>query len=156
MKVKTQFMVWHKTNPVPKFRKAGFLNSCEMIVCMWNKGHTWNFGKQSDMHNFFESSICMGPERLDNPKHPTQKPVKLLKHLIKIASKEGDIVLDPFMGVGSTGVAALKMNRRFIGIEIERDYFEAAKKRLQQSQNTLFDNTPVLPSNPTLCYSENK
>ncbi|MBT9131449.1 MAG: Modification methylase DpnIIB [candidate division WS2 bacterium] len=75
---------------------------------------------------------------------------------VKIASKEGDIVLDPFMGVGSTGIAALKMNRRFIGIEIERDYFEAAKKRLQQSQNTLFDNTPVLPSNPTLCYSENK
>ena len=47
-----QFMVWHKTNPPPKFRRAGFLNSCELIVCMWNKGHTWNFDNQRDMHNF--------------------------------------------------------------------------------------------------------
>jgi site-specific DNA-methyltransferase (adenine-specific)/modification methylase len=126
-----QVFIWHKTNPVPKFRKAGFLNSCEMILCMWNKGHTWNFGNQHEMHNFFESPICMGQERVDNPKHPTQKPVKLLKHLIKIASNENDIVLDPFMGVGSTGIAAIEMNRRFIGIELEKGYFEAAKKRLQ-------------------------
>jgi site-specific DNA-methyltransferase (adenine-specific)/modification methylase len=76
----------------------------------------------------------MGQERVDNPKHPTQKPVKLLKHLIKIASNENDIVLDPFMGVGSTGIAALEMNRRFIGIEIEKEYFEAAKKRLQNTE----------------------
>lgn len=133
-----QFFVWHKTNPVPKFRKAGFLNSCELIVCMWNKGHTWNFGKQNEMHNFFECPICMGPERLKNPKHPTQKPVKLLKHLISIASNKGDVILDPFMGVGSTGVAALEMGRKFIGIEIDKEYFEAAKKRLSRIQPTLF------------------
>jgi len=133
-----QFFVWHKTNPIPKFRKAGFLNSCEMIVCMWNKGHTWNFGKQAEMHNFFESPICMPPERLRNPRHPTQKPIKLLKHLIGIASNEGDIVLDPFMGLGSTGVAALQMNRRFIGIEIEKEYFHAAEKRLEVEQQALF------------------
>ena len=133
-----QFFVWHKTNPVPKFRKAGFLNSCELIVCMWDKGHTWNFGKQSEMHNFFESPICMWPERLKNPKHPTQKPVGLLKHLIKIASNPGDVVLDPFMGVGSTGVAALETERKFIGIEIDKEYFKAAKKRIEQIQPTLF------------------
>jgi site-specific DNA-methyltransferase (adenine-specific)/modification methylase len=132
-----QFFVWHKTNPVPKIRKAGFLNSCELIVCMWNKGHTWNFGKQSEMHNFFEGSICMGQERIKNPKHPTQKPVNLLKHLIKIATNEGDIVLDPFMGVGSTGVAAVEIGRRFIGIEIDEAYFEAAKKRLDEIQPSL-------------------
>lgn len=50
-----QFMVWHKTNPVPKIYKAGFLNSCELIVCMWNKGHTWNFLNQKEMHNFIET-----------------------------------------------------------------------------------------------------
>jgi len=133
-----QFFVWHKTNPVPKFRKAGFLNSCELIVCMWFKGHTWNFGKQNEMHNFFESPICMGQERLKEPKHPTQKPVKLLKNLIKIASNKGDIVLDPFMGVGSTGVAAIEMEREFIGIELDKDYFEAAKKRLELIQPSLF------------------
>jgi len=126
-----QFFIWHKTNPVPKFRKAGFLNSCEMVVCMWNKGHTWNFGKQSEMHNFFESRICMGPERLKNPKHPTQKPIQLLKHIIKMASNENDIVFDPFMGVGSTGVAALELNRKFIGVETEEKYFQAAHKRLE-------------------------
>ncbi len=125
-----QFMVWHKTNPIPNIRKSSFLNSCELIVCLWNKGHTWNFTKQNEMHNFIESPICMGSERLKNPKHPTQKPVKILEHIIKIASNEDDVVLDMFMGVGSTGVAALNLNRRFIGIEIDKDYFVAAKNRI--------------------------
>ena len=63
----TNFMVWHKTNPAPKIFKAGFLNSCELIYTCWNKGHTWNFINQAEMHNFIESSICMKPERLSNP-----------------------------------------------------------------------------------------
>ena len=130
-----QFFVWHKTNPAPKIFKNGFLNSCEMIACMWNKGHKWNFTKQNEMHNFFESPICMRPERLSDPKHPAQKPVKLLEHVIKIASNEKDVILDPFMGVGSTGVAALKNNRKFIGIEIEKTYFEAAAKRIEGEEN---------------------
>ena len=126
-----QFMVWHKTNPVPNIRKSSFLNSCELIVCLWNKGHTWNFSKQNEMHNFIESPICMGTERLKNPKHPTQKPVKILEHIIKLASNENDIVLDMFMGVGSTGVAALNLKRRFIGIEIDETYYKASEKRLK-------------------------
>ena len=132
-----QFMVWHKTNPPPKIRRAGFLNSCELIVCMWNKGHTWNFGKQSEMHNFIEAPICMGRERVKNPVHPTQKPVKVLSHMIKIASNPGDLVFDPFMGVGSTGVAALKLGRTFIGVELERDYFLVAEQRIAQVANPL-------------------
>ena len=127
-----QMMVWHKTNPPPKIRRAGFLNSCELIVCMWDKNHTWNFTNQKEMHNFIESPICMGAERLKNPKHPTQKPVKVLEHIIKIASNEGDHVFDPFMGVGSTGVAALNLGRRFTGVEIDSEYYEAADKRLSQ------------------------
>ena len=99
---------------------------------MWDKGHKWNFSNQREMHNFFESPICMSPERLQNPKHPAQKPVKLLKHLIGIASNEGDIVFDPFMGTGSTGVAALQLKRKFGGCEIDAVYFHAAKKRLEQ------------------------
>jgi site-specific DNA-methyltransferase (adenine-specific)/modification methylase len=126
-----QFMVWHKTNPVPNIRKSSFLNSCELIVCLWNKGHTWNFSKQNEMHNFIEAPICMGTERLKNPKHPTQKPVKILKHIINIASNPDDVVLDMFMGVGSTGVAAKMLGRKFIGIEIEKEYFNAAKKRIE-------------------------
>lgn len=125
-----QFMVWHKTNPPPKLRRAGFLNSCELIICAWNKGHTWNFTKQSEMHNFIEAPLCMGKERLKEPRHPTQKPLRVLRRLVELASEPDDIVLDPFMGVGSSGVAALELNRRFIGIEIQEDYFHAAKKRL--------------------------
>lgn len=127
----SNFMIWHKTNPAPKIYKAGFLNSCEMIFTCWNKGHTWNFISQTEMHNFIESPICMRPERTINPKHPAQKPVAILRKMIHIATNEGDIVFDPFMGVGSTGVAALSMGRRFIGAEINRAYFEAAKKRIE-------------------------
>jgi site-specific DNA-methyltransferase (adenine-specific)/modification methylase len=125
-----QFMVWHKINPVPNVRRSSFLNSCELIVCMWNKGHTWNFTRQNEMHNFIESPICMGTERLKNPKHPTQKPLSVLKRIISIASRENDIVLDLFMGVASTGVAARELNRRFIGIEIDSDYYKAGEKRM--------------------------
>jgi site-specific DNA-methyltransferase (adenine-specific)/modification methylase len=125
-----QFMVWHKTNPPPKFRRAGFLNSCELIVCMWNKGHTWNFDNQRDMHNFIETPICGGKERLKNPKHPTQKPVKVLQRLIELATNPGDVVLDPFCGVGSTGIAALGLGRKFIGYEVEHQFFEAARTRV--------------------------
>jgi DNA modification methylase len=133
-----QFMVWHKTNPAPKIRRAGFLNSCELVVCVWNKGHTWNFSNQRDMHNFIETPICMCKERLKTPKHPTQKPVRVLEHIIKIASNAGETVLDPFMGVGSTGVAAVKNKRKFLGIEIDKKYFSAAKKRLKSVQSRLF------------------
>ena len=124
-------MVWHKTNPIPNIRKSSFLNSCELIVCLWNKGHTWNFTKQNEMHNFIESPICMGKERLKNPKHPTQKPVKILEHIIKIASNPNDIVCDMFMGVGSTGAACKNLGRRFLGIEYDNIYYNAAVERLK-------------------------
>ncbi|MBI5585115.1 MAG: site-specific DNA-methyltransferase [Deltaproteobacteria bacterium] len=127
-----QFMVWHKTNPVPKVRRAGFLNSCELIVCLWNKGHTWNFSSQKEMHNFIEAPICMGGERWKDPRHPTQKPLRVLEHVIRIASNPGDTIFDPFMGVGSTGVAAVRTGRRFIGFEAEEKYFQAAQERIKK------------------------
>lgn len=130
-----QFMIWHKTNPVPNFRKSSFLNSCEMIVCCWNKGHTWNFTNQKDMHNFIECPLCMGAERVKGSDgknlHPAQKPLKVLEKIINIASNENDIVLDCFSGVGSTGVAALKNNRRFIGIELSKEYSDAQSERIK-------------------------
>jgi DNA adenine methylase len=126
----TNFMIWHKTNPAPKIFKAGFLNSCEMIYTCWNKKHTWNFISQKEMHNFIESPICMKPERLSNPKHPAQKPVAILRKMIRIASNKNDVIFDPFMGVGSVGVAAIEEGRKFIGVEINSEYFAAAKKRV--------------------------
>ncbi len=131
----SNFMVWHKTNPAPKIFKAGFLNSCEMIFICWNKKHTWNFISQKEMHNFIESPICMKPERLSNPKHPAQKPVAILKKMIEIASNKNDIVFDPFMGVGSTGIAAVELERRFIGIELNKEYFDAANNRINMILN---------------------
>lgn len=144
----TNFMIWHKTNPAPKIFKAGFLNSCEMIFTCWNKKHTWNFSSQSEMHNFIESSICMRPERLSNPKHPSQKPVKILKRLIEIASNKGDIIFDPFMGVGSVGVASLQLERRFIGVEIDKSYCEAGRERI--------NNELIKLSSPMLNSDEHK
>lgn len=129
----SNFMIWHKTNPAPKIFKAGFLNSCEMIFTCWNKKHTWNFISQAEMHNFIQSPICMSPERLKDPKHPAQKPVAILKKMIEIASNKDDIIFDPFMGVGSTGVAALELERRFIGVEIDESYYTAAKKRIEDT-----------------------
>ena len=130
-----QFMVWHKTNPTPNFRKSSFLNSCELIICCWNKGHVWNFKRQNDMHNFIESPICMGRERIKNPKHPTQKPLKILEHIISIASPEGGTVCDMFSGVGSTGAAAVKLKRNFIGIELDEGYFNAGRERIMKVLN---------------------
>ena len=130
-----QFFIWHKTNPAPKIYKNGFLNSCEMVICLWNKGHKWNFSNQKEMHNFYECPICMPPERLKDPKHPAQKPIRLLKHLISISTNPGDIVFDPFMGVGSSGVAAKELGREFIGCEIDKAYYDAACKRVFHNGN---------------------
>ena len=130
----SQIFIWHKTNPVPKIYRTGFLNSCEMIFCCWNKGHVWNFTTQSLMHNFIECPICMGAERIKNPRHPAQKPVRVLQRIIEIASREGDVILDPFMGVGSTGAAAQMLGRRFIGFEINKEYYKAAVQRLVGKQ----------------------
>ena len=63
----------------------------------------------------------------------TVKPVCLIAHLIKLFSKENQLIMDPFMGSGSHGVAALQTNRRFIGFEIEKNYFDISKKRIEHS-----------------------
>lgn len=87
------------------------------------------------MHNFIETPICMRPERLSEPKHPAQKPIAVLRKLIEVGSNKGDVVLDPFMGVGSSGVAALSLGRRFIGVELDKAYFNAGKDRINNFKN---------------------
>jgi site-specific DNA-methyltransferase (adenine-specific)/modification methylase len=66
-----------------------------------------------------------------DPAHPTQKPLRVLRHLLKLATQPGNVVFDPFMGVGSTGVTALELGRRFIGAELDRSYFDAATQRIR-------------------------
>lgn len=74
------------------------------------------------------------PNILGNKKHPTEKPVELLKILIENSSEEGDIVMDCFMGSGSTGVACIETNRKFLGIEIDKKYYDIAVRRIQEIQ----------------------
>ena len=71
--------------------------------------------------------------------HPTQKPVKLLEYLIKTYTNENELVLDNCMGSGSTGVACINTNRRFIGMELDRAYFDIAQKRIEKTQNKLVE-----------------
>jgi site-specific DNA-methyltransferase (adenine-specific) len=70
--------------------------------------------------------------------HPTQKPIKLMEILVNLVSQENDVILDPFMGSGSTGVACKNLNRDFIGIELDEEYFNIAKKRIEITPDKLF------------------
>lgn len=72
--------------------------------------------------------------------HPTIKPLNIISTLIKNSSREGDVVLDPFMGSGTTGVACVGLKREFIGMELKQDYFEIAQQRIAEARITLFDN----------------
>ena len=132
-------LVWYKTNPPPRMSKTNYLFANEYIVyAIRDKGKpglsTFNFSTQSTMHNTFISGSLQGKERLRGKDgmaiHPTQKPLTILKKLIFTSSKEGDIVLDPFMGIGSTAVACKELKRNYIGCELNPKYVEWAKKRL--------------------------
>jgi DNA modification methylase len=129
---------WHKSNPVPRYRKTGFLSSVETALLFIRGKPTFNFLGQNDMHDFMETPICIGKERLkDNENktlHPTQKPIKLIKHLLKITSNPGDWVLDPFTGTGTTNCACKMLKRNCIGIEKEPKYYDKAIKRLEDTQ----------------------
>lgn len=72
------------------------------------------------------------PNIVGNKKHPTEKPVELIKILIENSSEEGDIVMDFFMGSGSTGIACIETNRKFIGCEIDKKYYDISVKRIKE------------------------
>lgn len=129
-----QFIIWEKTNPLPQFRKCGYRQATEIIMWAYKEkpkkiDQHFNFLMQKEMINIFRHPICGGNERT---KHPTQKPVKLLEDLLKRHSFENDIVLDPFIGSGSTAVACRNLKRNFIGIEIDQKYVHMANNRLKQ------------------------
>ena len=136
-------IVWVKTNPMPNFRGTRFTNAHETLI--WatptkTGKYTFNYetmkklngGKQ--MRSDWDINICLGEERLkdENGKslHNTQKPLDLLHRVILSSTKPGDIILDPFMGSGTTAAAALELGRRFIGIEREESYVHAARNRI--------------------------
>lgn len=123
-------LVWDKGNCMPN---RYYMNACEFILFL-RKGNAKN------INNLGSKTIIRVPN-VRNKTHPTEKPVDLMKILIENSSNENDIVLDPFMGSGSTGIACLNTNRSFIGIELDKNYFDIAEKRIR---NLLGSNTKNL------------
>lgn len=124
---------WHKTNPFPAIHtRKMYSNSMELIV-HFSKGSpkTWNHKPVNEMHNFIETPICMGKER---KAHKTQKPLKVCIPYLEISSNEGDLVLDPFMGSGSTAIAAIKTGRAFIGFERSSEYCQIIEGRIKEAE----------------------
>jgi site-specific DNA-methyltransferase (adenine-specific) len=122
---------WHKTNPFPAIHtRKMFANSMEIMV-HFSKGSpkTWNHKPVNEMHNFIEAPICMGEERT---KHKTQKPLKVCIPYIEISSNPGDIVLDPFMGSGTTAIACLKTGRNYLGYELSSRYCQIIEERIEK------------------------
>ena len=117
---------WIKTNPVPINSKLNYLSNAKEYFCTFTKKAKPIFNSEYNK-GIFEYPICGGKERT---KHPTQKPMKLMEELVSIHTNNSSIVLDPFMGSGTTGVACKNLNRSFIGIELDDNYFEIAKERI--------------------------
>jgi DNA modification methylase len=120
--------VWAKSNPVPSFHKVNWISGTEHIW-VGSKGDSKlkNFKYQKEMNNYF---ISPNASAYKETEHPTEKPVKLIKHLIEVNSNEGDTILDCFAGSGTTGKAAYELNRNCILIEKEPEYCEIIKKRI--------------------------
>lgn len=136
-------VVWSKPNAVPNFGGTRFQNSHEtMLWCTKSKKSkfTFNYKTMKALNNnkqeksVWDIGICIGSERIkdENGKkaHSTQKPEKLLYKIIAASTKPGDIVLDPFMGSGTTGAVAKSLGRNYIGIEREPNYKKIADKRI--------------------------
>ncbi len=139
-------VVWRKTNPMPNFKGTRLTNAHETLI--WaaksagQRRYTFNydalkvFNDDTQMRSDWTLPLCTGEERLkgaDGAKaHPTQKPEALLHRVLLASTKPGDVVLDPFFGTGTTGAAAKRLGRRFIGIEREAAYVEVARKRIAE------------------------
>ena len=128
-------VIWHKSDPPPLIYKNKFRFSYEFIIWAKKGGkHYFNYDEMYSVNNQeMEDVWLMDAVQMSEKKHgyhPTQKPEALLDRIIKATSKEGDIVLDPFLGSGPTCYVAQKLNRKYIGIEKEKKYFNIAKDRL--------------------------
>ena len=137
-------VIWLKSNPMPNFRGRRLTNAHETLI--WaapspRARHTFNydslraFNDDVQMRSDWTIGLCNGAERLRGPDgqklHPTQKPLALLYRVLLASSTPGDVILDPFLGTGTTAVAARRLGRDFIGIEREHSYLEAARARLR-------------------------
>ena len=120
---------WEKTNPMPRNRDRRYITDFECMVWLTKKNAKWVFNRLDDKYQRpkFVGSLTPSGEKTG---HTTQKPIYLMEELIKIHTNKKQIVLDPFMGSGTTGAACNNLDRNFIGIELDDNYFNIAKDRL--------------------------
>ena len=140
-------IIWRKTNPMPNFRGTRFTNAHETLLwCSQSQKSSYKFNYQSmkslndDLQMRSDDwliPICRGQERLvtesGEKTHATQKPEALLHRVLLSSSDEGDVILDPFFGTGTTGAKAKQLGRHYIGIEKRPDYIAAAQKRIKKT-----------------------
>lgn len=134
-------ITWQKPNPAPNLACRCFTNSTETII--WarkidekgKKGkHYFNYSLMKEINNNKQMKdvwLLNLPQKKEKKygKHPTQKPLSVLERILLASTEEGDLVLDPFNGSGTTGIACMNINRRYIGIEKEKDYLNLTIKR---------------------------
>lgn len=143
-------ITWQKTNAMPNMTKRTFTHSTEFVI--WAvKGKKWTFnykqlkeinpdrqkdGSLKQMRDVWQLPLVQGKERLRTKSgttaHPTQKPEELLRRIIIASSNKGDVVLDPFLGSGTTTYVAQKLGRKWIGIEKDAKYFKVAAARMKK------------------------
>jgi site-specific DNA-methyltransferase (adenine-specific) len=136
-------ITWEKPNPPPNLSCRYFTHSTETII--WaskteNSKHYFNYDKMRRINKGKQmKSVWTMPAPNSNEKkfgkHPTQKPIQLLERIILASTKEGDLVLDPFSGSSTTGVACVMLKRKFVGCELEAEFIELSSKRLKEAIN---------------------
>lgn len=114
-------LVWEKNNANAS---RWYMKNCEYTLF-------FRKGKAKKINNPSSKTVHKFKNPVGNKVHPTEKPVDLMEFYVSNSSNVGDIVLDPFMGAGSTGVACKNLNRKFIGIELDKKYYDIAKQRLE-------------------------
>jgi len=139
-------IVWEKTNPHPNLTRRMFTHSSEFVL-FFAKGKKWTFHYEEmkkysanggQLKDVWRLPLCQGAERIrradGRAAHPTQKPQALLERIISASSRRGDLVLDPFLGTGTTALVAEQLGRKWIGIENDTNYISLSVERLKKVQ----------------------
>jgi len=125
------WIVWDKVDGLPSKRDLGFNDNSDCELIWTNVGNTARIIRHRWM------GAMKASERTERRVHPTQKPIELMRQIVRHYTKPGDTVIDPFMGSGTTGVAAMLEGRNFIGIEIDSHYCDIARRRIESAQAPL-------------------